>query len=736
MNNNKSNILRIALATPLRKSFDYFAPYSCDSTQLQPGIRVKVPFQQRQLIGVLLEVASETTIEKGKIKQALEIIDKIPVIPQDILRLCLWAADYYHYPIGEVIDSALPVFLRQGKAAQLTNEAYWQLTEQGLAVDLNSLTRAPKQALALTWLATHAEGVTKKQIQEQAISWSLVKILVQKGWLIKNAKPISLMHEKKQVEAALKLNLEQQQALTSIKQGLTNFNVYLLEGITGSGKTEIYLQAITEVLLKQKQILVLVPEIGLTPQTIQRFRQRFAQAVLALHSGLSDKERLNAYLMAKANQAQIIIGTRSAVFTPFANLGLIIVDEEHDLSFKQQEGFRYHARDLAIMRAQHAKIPIILGSATPSLETLARTLQGKYQHLRLTQRAGEAQQASFAVLDIRNTYLEQGLSPSLLSALRQHIENGDQVLLFLNRRGFAPVLMCHACGWTAVCKRCEMRMTFHHDPKRLHCHHCDSRKNVNTHCEKCGEASLQVIGLGTERLEQALQKYFPHISIARIDKDSTQVKGSMENLLAGIHSGEYQILIGTQMIAKGHHFPNVTLVGIVDADGGFFSSDFRAIERMGQLVLQVAGRAGRDSKPGTVMIQTRHPDNPLLHQLIRESYHHFAKSLLKERELALLPPYAYLALFRAEAHNLDSARQFLKEIKNVADNSNQLASIWGPVPAPMPKRAGRYRLQLLIQSKNRSNLHKLLNKLLISIEKMPSKQQVRWSLDVDPLEMC
>lgn len=457
--------------------------------------------------------------------------------------------------------------------------------------------------------------------------------------------------------------------------------------------------------------------------------------VVALHSGFSDKERLNAWLGAKSGVAKIIIGTRSAIFSPFENVGLIIVDEEHDLSFKQQEGFRYHARDLAVMRAQAKNIPIILGSATPSLETLCRAQQGRYQHLRLPERAGVALPPSFYVLDIRNVQIEEGLSPSLLNAVREHLGNGDQVMLFLNRRGFAPVLMCHACGWMAKCKRCDARMTYHHDPRRLHCHHCDSQRPIFSKCDACETPDLQIIGLGTERLEIALQKHFPDISIARIDRDSTQRKGSMESLLDAIHDGTHRILIGTQMLAKGHHFPNVTLVGIIDTDGGFFSSDFRAIERMGQLVLQVAGRAGRVSKPGTVVIQTHHPDHPLLHQLIKESYHYFATTLLKEREQAAMPPYAFLALFRADAYQADVATQFLQQIKNLATALGETLPIWGPVPAPMPRRAGRYRVQLLVRAQHRPLLQRCLSRLLPEIEKLSTKHQVRWSVDVDPLEM-
>ncbi|MDR3479049.1 MAG: primosomal protein N' [Gammaproteobacteria bacterium] len=739
MNNKKTIILRIAVPTPLRKSFDYYAPEIGELPVLEPGIRVRVPFQHRELIGILLEVCSDTGAAQYKLKPALEIIDQTPVIPKDILALSLWAADYYHHPVGDVLDTALPVLLRQGKPAELSKESYWQITEQGLQVDLAALKRAPRQVELLKWIGLHPEGVSKKLLDDHDIAPSILRAVCEKGWVEKSLK--SVMSDvmttttPENIEKALTLNPDQQAALTAIQSHLDAFQVFLLDGVTGSGKTEVYLQAITDVLAKQKQVLVLVPEIGLTPQTIQRFRQRFAVPVVALHSGLTDKERLNAWVAAKSGAARIIIGTRSAIFSPFANLGLIVVDEEHDLSFKQQDGFRYHARDLAIMRAHSHEIPIILGSATPSLETLARAMQGRYQHLRLPERAGVAEQPTFCVLDIRNIQMEEGLSPSLVNAMREHLNNGDQVMLFLNRRGFAPILMCHACGWMAKCKRCDARMTFHHDPRRLHCHHCDSRKPIFKQCEVCKAPDLQIIGLGTERLEIAIQKHFPDFSIARIDRDSTQRKGSMENILESIHSGEHRILIGTQMLAKGHHFPNVTLVGIIDTDGGFFSSDFRAIERMGQLVLQVSGRAGRVSKPGTVVIQTHHPDNPLLHQLIRESYYYFATTLLKEREMASMPPYAFLALFRAEAQSMEHAMQFLQQIKDVAKRLGENIPIWGPVPAPMARRAGRFRVQLLLQAKQRPHLQRCLTRLLPEIEKLRGKQQVRWSLDVDPLEM-
>jgi len=667
MNQPINPILQIAVPTPLRRYFDYLSPNDFPIQMLQPGMRIKVPFQRRELIGIFVGTTDKSDVPAHKLKPIVECLDQSPVILPDMMELCRWAADYYHYPIGEVLLGALPAWLRQGKPGTLAK-----------------------------------------------------------------SKKIAINQSE---ETPLVLNPDQQAALSAIQSSLENFQAFLLDGVTGSGKTEVYLQAIAHVLAQQKQVLVLVPEIGLTPQTIQRFRERFTVPVIALHSAMTEKQRFQAWLHAKSGEAKIVIGTRSAIFTPFAHLGLIIVDEEHDLSFKQQDSFRYHARDVAIMRAHLSHIPIVLGSATPSLETLHNAQQKRYQHLRLLERAGAARLPQFQILDIRHMQLEQGLSLSLLNEVRHHLENGNQVMLFLNRRGFAPTLACPACGWMAKCKRCDARMTYHYKAARLLCHHCDAQKNLKTQCEECGATELNAIGQGTERIENVLTKYFSTYSIARIDRDSMRRKGSMENTLACIQSGEHQILIGTQMLAKGHHFPNVTLVAVVDADSGFFSTDFRALERMGQLLLQVSGRAGRDEKLGRVLIQTRHPDHPLLYQLLHESYQKFSATLLQERVQAELPPYAFFALFRAEAHKLEYATDFLQEVKNNIEIGSGAIQVMGPLSAPMARRAGRYRVQLVLQAKQRSRLQQLLKQLMPRLENITIKQRVRWSLDVDPLEM-
>lgn len=743
-------LLRIALPTPLRQLFDYIAPADCNKNSLSPGIRIKVPFRGRILIGILLEIVTETSVPIHKLKQALDILDNKPLIPEDILKLCGWAADYYHYSIGEALAAALPTWLRKGKKPALVREDYWQLTTLGHK-SLKTLKRGVKQIALLNLFKESSVGLNSKKIKDAGFSKVILNSLIEKNLVTRadlsesdlslskseNVKIFSpdrtrvpdVLREKE----SLTLNIDQTTAVKAIKNAKNTFKVFLLDGVTGSGKTEVYLQAMNAFL--DKQILVLIPEIGLTPQTIQRFRDRFNVPTVALHSGLSEKERLNGWLAAKSGEARIIIGTRSSIFTPLPELGLIIVDEEHDPSFKQQDTFRYHARDLAVMRGHNHHIPVVLGSATPSLETLHKVHLGRYEHLVLPHRAGNANLPQFQLINLCNQPLDNGLSQPLLNEMDIHLKRGDQVLLFLNRRGYAPVLMCHSCGWMALCKRCDKQMTYHKTPERLHCHHCDAQKKIFSTCEKCKATNLITFGLGTEKLEDTLKKRFPALSVARIDRDSTQKKGSMHKLLEQIQKNEHPILIGTQMIAKGHHFPNVTLVAIVDADSGFFSHDFRGIERMGQLIVQVAGRSGRAEKPGKVMIQTHHPDHPFLQQLIHENFQQFATTLLHERKKASLPPYFFFALFRAEAYDPHHATAFLQQIKNITPFSRESIQLLGPISAPMPRLAGRYRSQLLVQAAQRPLLQQYLKKLICEIEKIPKKHRVHWSLDVDPMEM-
>lgn len=535
----------------------------------------------------------------------------------------------------------------------------------------------------------------------------------------------------------LELNAEQQQAVTQICDKLQSFHPFLLDGITGSGKTEVYLVVAASLLSQNKQLLVLVPEISLTPQTLLRFQQRFGAQVLCFHSDMTPAQRFNTWMTVRSGKPLIVVGTRSALFLPFTALGAIICDEEHDPSFKQQEGFRYSARDSSVLRAQLNQCPVILGSATPSFESLYNSQIQKYTHLKLTQRATQAQLPKMHVLDVKHQRLSGGLSSELISRIKTHLEKKGQVLLFINRRGFSPTLMCFGCGWMAQCNHCDARLTYHHQKRRCLCHHCLAEMAAPTVCPSCASSEINPIGYGTERLEDTLTQQFPDHKVARIDSDATQKVGSLELLLDQATKHEAHILIGTQMLAKGHHFPHLTLVAIVDADLGLFSVDFRAIEKMAQLIIQVAGRAGRVHQAGEVVIQTFHPEHPLLQNILAQDYAALSETLLKERASLQLPPYAYMAMIRAQANDPTLGQRFLKEIQQrlKAQPRPDKIAILGPVPAPMLKRQGQYRYQLLLQSPSRQALHALLNDATQLLEKTPFSKRLRWSLDVDPIEM-
>lgn len=536
--------------------------------------------------------------------------------------------------------------------------------------------------------------------------------------------------------ADLLLNTHQQAAIQAITAS-AGFQTFLLDGITGSGKTEVYFQSMAALLQAGKQALVLVPEIALTPQMVARFKQRFNVPIVLLHSDMSDKKRLHGWLQALQGQAAIVIGTRSSIFTPLLRPGIIILDEEHDLSFKQQSNLRYSARDLAIVRGHIENIPVVLGSATPALESFYNALIKKYHYLSLPQRAGDAVPPQVSVINLRDKRLNGGLSVELLAKMREHLANQGQVLLFLNRRGYASVLMCHHCGWMAKCANCDARFTLHFQPERLHCHHCDTVKPPPRRCENCRVEDLINVGQGTERIEQVISENFPENTVVRIDRDSTKKRGSIEQLLAQVHDQKAQILIGTQMLAKGHHFPHLTLVAIVEADGGLFSVDFRALERMGQLLVQVGGRAGRTLRAGEVIIQTHHPDHPHLQLLLNSGYQRFAKALLSERQQTELPPFAHLALLRADAVQREITHQFLNEAKTGLEKLSSIAKVnlLGPIPAPMERLANRFRGHLLIQAAKRSDLQDILRQWVPTLARYKIAAKVRWSLDIDPQEM-
>ena len=733
-------ILRLALPSPLRRLFDYLPPKGAVEEQLRPGVRLRVPFGRREVIGVLIEVAQETEVPPDKLRKALQLLDERPPLPSALFELCQWSAQYYQHSLGDTLSWALPALLRQGEPAERRLQRFW-IAQPDARPEDPRLARAPRQREALKTLRQHPHGVLHELLGQLGLVKDSLDLLQAKG-LVKVETRYHQPHRHQGAwlaQAELPLNGEQRLAYEAVRAG-SGFHCYLLEGVTGSGKTEVYLQLIRATLEAGRQALLLIPEINLGPQTLGRFEQRFNARIALLHSALTDRERMDIWLAARDGELDIVVGTRSALFTPLKHPGLIIVDEEHDASYKQQEGLRYHARDLAVVRARFENLPVVLGSATPSLESLHNAEQGRYAHLRLSLRAGGAQPPRFERLDVRSRPLDSGLSQPLLKAMGATLERGQQVLVFLNRRGFAPTLLCHDCGWLAQCPRCDARMTYHRGSGELRCHHCDQRQTPPRHCPSCGKLDLRPVGAGTERAEERLQLLFPDVPVLRIDRDTTARKDALGKLLRTIHSGAPCILVGTQMLAKGHHFPKVTLVAVLDADSGLFSADFRASERMAQQIVQVAGRAGRAEEPGQVLIQTHLADHPLMVQLAEEGYPAFAPQALQERRAAGLPPFAYLALLRADAHRQDQVENFLEAAYHVAEGlAVNLAlpqvELLGPVPAPMERRAGRHRAQLLLQSSSRAPLHRLLGIWVVQLESLPEARQVRWSLDVDPIDL-
>ena len=732
-------IVRVAVLSPLRRLFDYLIPNNVveawPDCKAEVGCRVMVPFGRREVVGLVVEHITTSELSLDQLKPVNRLLDSGPLLPSKLLTLFSWAANYYQHPIGDALFGMLPVLLRKGEPLPILGTRYWQLTSKGKGLGSDSLKRARSQKELIDRLLSNgacADSILVSDFSRAIITTLESKQLIE-SFQHANTK-ISTQNILKQ--DALTLHDSQRLVLDSIDQH--SFNCYLLDGVTGSGKTEIYLQAIEQTLRYDRQALVLIPEISLTPQTEKRFRDRFNVPIVTLHSGLTDKQRLAAWTSAKRGSAQIILGTRSAIFTPLARPGLIIVDEEHDQSYKQQEGFRYSARDLAVSRAHKEGISVILGSATPSIESLNNCATGRYNHLILTDRAGTAKQPNWSLVDLKSEKSEAGIAASTLSAISQTVEQGHQVLVFLNRRGFAPAIICHHCGWSAECHNCDSRLTVHRARNRLICHHCDYQQRVPHLCPGCQGQELISLGEGTERSEEYLEKCFPQTKVLRVDRDSTRKKGAMQEVFEIGSSGEPCILIGTQMLAKGHHFANVTLVAVLDADSGLFSPDFRSHERLGQLLTQVAGRSGRGDLPGRVIIQTHQPQHPLLEMLIGSGYSFFAQQIMAERKITQLPPFRHMAVIRAESDRANEAEKFLRTARNIAEGINHpspLISYLGPLPAMLEKRAGRYRFVLQIDASKRSILQVLLDALIVELNLHKDARRVRWSIDVDPQEM-
>ena len=726
--------IRVAVPVYLYDCFDYSLTAE-QYHQAEVGARVAVSFGRQNVVGVIVEkLTDEKPLDLGfKLKAITELLDDSAILDAKVLSLLTWSAQYYQFPIGEVMHAALPSFLRQGKPYNLLARM-WKLIDDHAE---DKLKRSEKQQDTYKILKLHPTGTSENILNLAGIETATLKALEKKKITqcileAQDFKPQAMTL----AQMPLAPNDEQKRAIQNILKVRHSYHAFLLDGLTGSGKTEVYLQVMQEVLKQGKQVLVLVPEIGLTPQTVSRFQSRFHCHIALLHSGLNDSKRLQAWQSAQTGKASIVIGTRSAIYTPLPHLGLIVLDEEHDLSFKQQEGFRYHARDVALYRAHLENCPIILGSATPSIDSYALVEQGKMTRLELDQRAGVAVMPKMHVIDLKVAQKQNGISQQLIHEVQKRLDKKEQVLIFLNRRGYAPVLICESCGWQAKCPHCDANFTVHRQPyQHLHCHHCGTIHRMPEHCPQCQHSELKPIGLGTAKVEENLQALFPNFDVIRVDRDSTSRVGSWQKIYNKIQKSEPIILLGTQMLAKGHHFPYVTLVAILDIDSGLLSVDFRATERTAQLIIQVAGRAGRGEKKGEVYLQTLRPDHPLLNTLLESGYRSFAKQTLKERKAAWMPPYRYAALLRCESKDQELNQSFLQEhaqaLRQASENS---IDIWGPIPAPMERKAGRYQAHMVLLSKDRARMHFYIRQWWQNVwHNKPNGMKL--SLDIDPQEL-
>ncbi len=730
------SVLRLAIPSPLRTLFDYLPPENLSEQTvagLRTGQRLRVSFGHRELTAYLVDTVRSSDRGEIELKCAEELLDRHSLLPPALAELCLWAADYYQHPVGEVFSAVFPKKLREGKPHQTLSEPGWELTTRGRGLPRGALARSPRQSNALA-LLQDSPALGRTALSQAGISPAILRALEDKG--LARRCEIPAVATAASCGQGLHLLDEQSQVLASVRNSPDGFSCHLLEGVTGSGKTEVYLQLIADCLSRGQQALVLIPEIGLTPQTLARFSERFAANIAVVHSGLGEAQRYRAWEAARDGSAHIVIGTRSAVFTPMASPGLIVVDEEHDSSFKQQDGFRYSARDIAVKRGQLEACPVLLGSATPSLETLHNALQGRYMHHRLMRRAGGSQLPEIECLDVRRLPLEAGISQPLQQALEQTLAEGQQALLFLNRRGYAPTLQCHDCGWIAECGRCDARMTLHRRRRQLRCHHCGGAGPIPKTCPQCHSDQLLSLGLGTEQSEEFLRRRFPGYPIYRVDSDTMGGREAMQSLVTQINQGAPCILLGTQMLTKGHHFPAVALVAVIDMDAMLFSTDFRGEERSAQLLTQVAGRAGREGVRGRVILQSHHPDHPALQAMLDTDYHRHALAILAERRQRELPPYGYLLMLRTDCRDPDQGEQFLRELRAAVEARVPAeVSLIGPLPAPMQRRAGLFRSQLLVQARTRGAIQQAARQLVSFAGQARPRHGLNWSIDVDPQDL-
>ena len=724
-------ILKLALPVPLYRYFEYRLPAQPTFGDIRIGVRARVPFGNQTLVGIVVGKHRSPSLPPGKLKAVLEILDDEPVFDPVLQKVLFWTASYYQQPPGEVFSAALPGVLRKNRRiTAATCTIYRACTDQAGGQVLHN---APKQHQVLELIQSHPGGLSSGEMNARMTHWRpAVRALIGKGLVEEIIREQTMARTPNTRAQPLILNQEQQHAYEQICRNMQEFGTYLLAGVTGSGKTEVYLALAKDVIHHGRQVLILVPEIGLTPQLVRRIETRLNVPVARMHSDLNAGERAQAWLQASTGKADIVVGTRSAVFLSFKNLGLIVVDEEHDLSFKQQDGLLYNARDVAIYRAKQLSVPVVLGSATPSLESQHNVHRSHYQRIVLSKRAKRAKIPQVKLIDLRSKPVTDGLSSELIQAIDAELMNRHQVLLFLNRRGYAPFLLCHECAWTAECSRCNAHMVFYKKQNILKCHHCLNQEHVPAACPQCNSENILFLGEGTQRIEDRLKEIFPNTAMVRIDRDSTRGKNTLQDRLDDIRKGTYQIIIGTQMLTKGHDFPNVTLVGILNVDHGLLSSDFRATEHLAQLIVQVSGRAGRSLHKGKVLLQTHQPEHPLLNCLLTRGYREFSEEVLKQRESCGLPPYTFMLLIRARAHQQDLTYRFLQDVKSsmLCAGASGL-NLFGPIPANLERKAGMYQSLVVAIASSRNARQKHWAEL---IQQHPLAKRVRWTIEVDPLE--
>ncbi len=726
-------VCSFAMMLPVYHYFDYLVEADTGCT---PGQRFSLPFGSSEKVGILVSCQAHPDSTR-KLKAVNEQLDHEALLSEHLMQLAAWMADYYCQPAGELLFQFLPRYLRRKQPLTPVTLEYWFAQHPSEEV-LNSLQRkAPRQLQLLELLLENDSGLHAAALSDLYGSWRAAMKGLQSKGLVRSEMREPMTAVEIDADTAPTLTAEQQQAVTAISDGLGSFRVDLLQGVTGSGKTEVYLALMQQLIAQGRQVIYLVPEIGLTPQLLQRLQNRLGNTVVSAHSGQSDYVRYQSWDQFRRGVASVMIGTRSALFSEAPHLGLIIIDEEHDSSYRQQDGVRYHARDVAIKRAQMLGISVLLGSATPALETLYNLDKPHFFHHLLTQRPGAASPPQIKLIDSSRVNLNTGCSPQLLHAIGQHLQQRGQVLLFLNRRGFAPVIMCHECGWQALCHQCDARMTLHQSIDRMVCHHCGHAEAVVRSCPDCGEKEIRHYGVGTEQLQQFIQQMFPEVPVIRIDRDSVSNSSQMEKMLQPVREAEPCILIGTQMLAKGHDYPNISLVGILDSDQALYSSFYRASERLIQTVLQVSGRAGRSSKHGQALLQTAFPQHELMQKLCHQDYSELVQPILQERRLIGFPPFVRVITLSADALELNLAMNRLQQIQRALMKFDQLPSIKvvGPIPALMTRRIGRYRAQLSLLGSDIRQLRQLLNRLLPEIQRVKNSQRLRLVIEVDPLDL-